>query len=387
MAAIIRRRSSAIWTAFFRDKRGKLHCRSTQCTDRKLAQRIANEFEDGAKKKRTLRQLQRVLDQMHELVSGERVNRLTAREFVADWLETKRPTVKARTLDFYQASSAKFLSFLGPRADALLSEISKSDLVAYRNGLVKKLGPKTCNHHVKLVRMLFHGAKRDGLIYDDPSEFIEPVKRQHSATARDSRRPFTLEELQRLLTVADSEWRLLILFAVYSAARLGDLARLCWANLDLTGAQFIFRSGKTDRVMILPLPIPLLRHLQSLTIPTDPHTPIHPRAYKIVTRQGRSGSLSIQFAELLAKAGLRRKQSHHKAKDGEGRAARRASTPLSFHSLRHSTVSMLHAAGIPRATVQAYAGHSNPEVHRHYTHIGLENLRAAAAALPDLTLP
>jgi integrase len=385
MAAIIRRRSSRIWSAFYRDYAGKQHCRSTRSTDRKLAQKIADEFESGAKKQRTLRQLQRVLDQMHELVSGEKVSRLTTREFVVEWLSTRDPEVKPRTLEFYRASTHKFLAFLGSRADSLLSEITRSDLIAYRNSLVKKLGPKTTNHHIKLVRMLFRTAKRDGLIYDDPSEFVEPVKRQITS----SRRAFTLEELTRLLAVAqgEAEWSSLILFGLFSGQRLGDLARLCWANLNLEAAQFIFRSGKTDRPMILPLAPPLLRYLKSLPLPTDPHTPVHPRAYQIVTHQGRSGSLSIQFAALLARAGLREKKTHHKAKGGEGRAVRRAASGLSFHSLRHTTISLLHAAGIPQATAQAYAGHSNAEIHKSYTHVGIENLRAAAAALPELELP
>jgi integrase len=322
---------------------------------------------------------------MHELVSGEKVNRLTVREFVAEWLSTKAPEVKPRTLDFYTASSAKFLSFLDSRADALLSEITKSDLIAYRNGLAKKLQAKTCNHHLKLIRMLFHGAKRDGAIYDDPAEFVEPVKRQH--TANHSRRAFTLEEIQKVLAVADSEWQSLVLFGLFSGQRLGDLSRLLWTNLDLQKEQIIFRAGKTDRPMILPLAPPLLRYLKSLPLPVDPHAPIHPRAYQIVTRQGRSGSLSIQFGDLLTRAQLREKKTHHKAADGEGRAAQRASIPLSFHSLRHTTVSLLAANGIPRAVTQAFAGHSNAEVHERYTHVGLENLRAAAAALPDLELP
>jgi len=33
--------------------------------------------------------------------------------------------------------------------------------------------------------------------------------------------------------VANDEWRSLILFALYTGQRLGDLARLCWSNLDL----------------------------------------------------------------------------------------------------------------------------------------------------------
>src|SRR5260221_5232503 len=102
MASITRRRGSEVWTCFFRDQNGRQHCRSTESTDRKTAQRIADEFENAAQKKRTLRQLQRVLDQMYELVHGQRVERLAVREFVALWLELKTPEDAFRTRESYQ---------------------------------------------------------------------------------------------------------------------------------------------------------------------------------------------------------------------------------------------------------------------------------------------
>jgi integrase len=235
MASIVRRRGSAIWTCFFRDENGRQHCRSTETTDRKIAQRLAEEFEAAAQKKRTLRQLQRVLDQMHELLSGEQVCRASLRAFVQEWLETKRLETAPRTLEFYKTGAQKFVAFLGPRADGSLSEITKADLVAYRNALAKKLCPKTTNHRIKVVRMLLRAAKRDGHIVDDPSEFLEAVRGKHS---NGSRRAFTVEELKAVLSVADLEWQSLIRFGLYTGQRLGDLARLRWSNVDLSQTRF-----------------------------------------------------------------------------------------------------------------------------------------------------
>ena len=49
--------------------------KSTKETNDKKALKIAEEFERAAKTKRTLKQVQKVLDRLHEEVSGERIVR------------------------------------------------------------------------------------------------------------------------------------------------------------------------------------------------------------------------------------------------------------------------------------------------------------------------
>lgn len=379
MASITRRRASAIWTAFFRDQDGRQHCRSTETTDRKLAQHIADQYEAGAQKKRTLRQLSRVLTELHQLVTGEAVNRVSLRTFVSEWLELRRPEIATRTWDFYQNSAGKFISFLDVRADAPLSQITKRDLVTYRNALAKTLAPKTVNHHLKFAKMLFRNARRDELIHEDPSEFVETVRRSHSGQ---SRRAFTLPEISAILNVADPEWRSMVLFGLYSGQRLGDIASLTWSNIDLERSEIRFVTAKTGRSMTLPMAPALAKHVLSLPISDNSEAPLHPRAYAIVQAQGRSSSLSNQFSDLLAQAGLREKRTHHKTKDGRG--VRRASESLSFHSLRHSATSFLHEAGIPAAVAQAFVGHDSAAIHALYIHVGTEALQKAANALPEL---
>jgi integrase len=380
MASITRRRGSEIWTAFFRDETGRQHCRSTETTDRQLARRIAEEFEAAAQKKRTLRQLQRVLDQMHELISGEAVQRLTFRDFAHQWLEVKKPAVAPSTLDFYSDGAAKFRAFLGQKADLPLSQITKADLINYRNSLVFALAPKTVNHHLKFVKTLFRAAKRDGLLVDDPGESVETIKRANPGTNK--RRAFSLQELSAVLSVADPEWRSMILFGLYTGQRLGDIASLTWDNIDLATNQIRLRAAKTGRLMILPLAPALCKHVLSLAGNDNPSAPLHPRAYRIRETQSRTGTLSNQFSDLLALAGLRQKKSHHKALGG--RSVARQNGDLSFHCLRHTTTSLLHAAGIPPAIAQAFVGHDSESIHALYTHVGSENLQKAANALPGL---
>jgi integrase len=74
---------------------------------------------------------------------------------------------------------------------------------------------------------------------------------------------------------------------------------------------------------------------------------------------------------------------HRKRPDGAGRDARRATSELSFHSLRHSATSLMKNAGVSPAIVQEFVGHDSKIINENYTHIETEVLRKAADSLPD----
>ena len=57
---------------------------------------------------------------------------------------------------------------------------------------------------------------------------------------------------------------------------------------------------------------------------------------------------------------------------------------ISFHSLKHTAVSLLKDAGIPEAVVMEMVGHDSEQMSAHYTHVGREALEKAAAALPEV---
>jgi hypothetical protein len=172
MASITRHPQSQFWTACFRDSNGRQRRISTKETDKKRASRIADEFEKAVRTKRTARQTQAALDKLHEELTGEKISRLSLREYAAQWLNTKAAETAPATLVNYRGCVTKLLDFLAERADAPLTEIAKADLLAYRNHLSSSLTPLTANNHLVLLRMLFKGARRDGVVTLDPAEFV-----------------------------------------------------------------------------------------------------------------------------------------------------------------------------------------------------------------------
>ena len=143
---------------------------STKETDRKKAQRLADEYEKASRTKRSLRQAQAVLDRLHEELSSERVVRTSLRQYLDDWFEAKKAETAASTMTFYRTSLAKFLQFLGKRSNDPMTEVTKQDVVAFRNSLITQVSAKTANHDLKALKMLFKSARRDGVVTEDPSE-------------------------------------------------------------------------------------------------------------------------------------------------------------------------------------------------------------------------
>ena len=378
MASLTRKLRSKFWFACFRDATGKQHRRSTKETNHKKAMKLAEQMEQISQRRLSPRGVRETMIALYREAYGDTVPTATTRAYVANWLKTKSPEVASSTLAFYRKGVTKFIEFLGPAADLDISTVTRTTIVEFRNSVAQRSGPKTTNADIRTLKSLFRAAKRDGYIVEDPSEFVEIVR----IGSETGRRPFAIPEIQRVLEVADTEWRSLILFGLYSGQRLGDIVSLTWDNIDLERNEIRLRTRKTGKRLTIPIASPLRSHIDSLPVTDEPGSPLHPKAFAIMKRQGILGNVSNQFADLLAAAGLREKLLHRRT--GNGRSGRRISNDLSFHSLRHTAVSLLKDAGVPQAVVQELIGHDSKAMSALYTHVGREAMEKATAALPEL---
>lgn len=341
---------------------------------------MADEFEQASRGKRTVAQIRKVLSELHANITGQSLPQTTVRSFFENWLGAKKLETAPATQVFYRGATNKFVDFLGDEADKEITLITRDHLHRFRSKEAKTLAPKTVNHEIKCLRMVFRSAKRDGFISEDPAEFVDTIRDKQAIA---SRRVFTLPELSAVLSVADDEWRTMIYFGLYTGQRLGDIAGLTWANVDLHKREIRLVTRKTGKRLILPIAPPLQHFLEGLSSSDAHDEPLHPRAFAILQKQnGKTGHLSNHFADLLAAAGLREKKAHRST--GVGRGGNRDKGGLSFHSLRHTAVSLLKEAGIPAAVVMELIGHDSEQMSEHYTHVGSEALRKAAEALPVL---
>lgn len=384
MASLRRKQTSKFWWACFGLPSGQRRQRSTMEIDRRRAQKIADAWEDAARRSRTARQMQKVVTEMYRDILGEALPAATVRAHFDLWLARKRGETSGTTFTFYEAKARRFLAWLGERADADLSRLTTTDILAYRTAEAVRVSASTVNHEIKFLRMVFEQAKRDGLLAENPAETVKTLKR----TNLQKRRSFTMPELQRLLAVVDDEWRSLILFGLYTGQRLGDLSRLTWQNIDLDTNELRLKTSKTDRQQIIWMATPLRRHVETLPAGDDPKAPLHPRAFASVAKAGKAGTLSRQFYEAMASAGLVAAKKHRAAEENAaGRSGRREVSEISFHALRHTATSLLKNAGVSPAIVQDIIGHESAAISANYTHIEGDAKRAALEKMPDITAP
>jgi len=230
---------------------------------------------------------------------------------------------------------------------------------------------------VKVLRVCFGEAVKQGLLAVNPAVRV-PVLKLRDKSAR---RAFTVPEIKRILKACsdDTEWRGLILFGLYLGQRLGDLARLSWRAVNLEQGEIAFTTRKTGRRIVLPLVQPLSDYLGSLPASDNPDAFIFPRS----ASARRTSDLSHQFRRILVEAGLIEPRTYEST--GKGHSGTREPSEISFHSLRHSAVTMLKAAGLSDFLAREIVGHETAAVSRHYTHLSTDDLRNAMRRLPDVT--
>ncbi len=379
MATVIKQPGSKFWIAAFRDATGKQHRRSTGETTKTRALEVAKQFERASKGKGNRTRVRNTFADFYREHFGVDLPFATVRTYCQNWLSTRKAETAKATYSRYKITVERFLESLGEAAETDLNEITKSHITAFRDSCLKRHATRTANIYLKIIRMVFRSARLDGYLLQDPAEGVKTVKNREPLT----RRPFSIDELRSILAVADPEWQSLIKFGLYTGQRLSDVASLSWSQIDLGRDEIRLTTRKTGKTLLIPIAAPLREHLLSQPTGDNPRSPVHPRAYAIIHAQnGRVGTLSNQFTELLVAAGLREPRDHQSR--GIGRGGKRVGMDTSFHSLRHTAVSLLKDAGIPDAVVMALVGHESAAMSHRYTHVGKEALSRATQSLPEL---
>jgi len=307
----------------------------------------------------------------------ELIEQQTIRSWCERWLEAKAIEAEASTHVRYKRVIDRFFDCIGAKAKRDLSALQATDIMRFRDREAKALSRATANLSLKILRVCFGDAVKQGLLAVNPAVRVPVLK----STKESKRRAFTLREIKRILRACgnDIEWRGLILFGLYLGQRLGDLARLTWRAVDLESGEIAFTTRKTAKRAVLPLLQPLSDYLSALPASDDANAFIFPNAASAT----RTGTLSNRFRDILVEAGLVEPRTHEST--GKGRSRSREASELSFHSLRHSTTSMLKAAGVSDFMAMQIVGHESSAISRAYSHLSTDDLRRAMAKLPDVT--
>ena len=219
-----------------------------------------------------------------------------------------------------------------------LSTLKSSDFANYRDNRLIEVCGTTVNKELNLLAKIIDTARRDWSInMDNPVRIIQRPKNNR---ARD-RRPKE-EELKLILNTTKSEQLShIILFAIETAMRRGEICKARWSHLDLSKRILKIPQTKTGVPRTIPLSSKAIEILQ--TLPN-----INESIFGL-----QSESISQAFE----------------------RACRRANIiDLNFHDLRHEAVTRLFEKGLNVMEVGSVSGHKTLQMLQRYTHLRVENL-------------
>jgi integrase len=211
----------------------------------------------------------------------------------------------------------------------------------------RPVSAQTTNRFKANLSSVFEFGKSRYHLKDNPCRHIKA-----KPEGKGRKRYLTSEEQQRLLIAAKhSKWDkfyLLILMAITTGARRGELAKLQWSDIDIKHAKITFRDTKNNSDKTIPLMLLLVDELKK-------HREIGTR---LVFGNPRKPDISYEFREEWIVA---LKLADIDIIDAKGEK-------LVFHSLRHTFCSSLANTGAELHEIASLAGHKSIQTTMRYTH-------------------
>ncbi|MBI4492184.1 MAG: site-specific integrase [Chloroflexi bacterium] len=302
--------------------------------------------------------------------------RLTVGQYLQDWLTTQQQQLRPASMLRYQSILTHHV-LPSPLARAKLAQLQPHQVAAFLASLA--LAPATVRVVRSVLVAALQDAMRQGMVARNVAALTEGPRLERAPVSA-----LTLDEVQRVLAAAQQgpDWvRPLLLAALATGGRLGELAGLSWPDLDLaTGLLGITRQrtptgvlappkSRARTVELAPVALETLRdyrrhqmaeHLR-VGIPWDASGPIFER---VPGRPLIHATVEYQWQRTLDRAGLSRRPFHH---------------------LRHASASWLLLAGLDIKLVQHLLGHSDIGTTADtYAHLMPQLLREAATRVDAL---
>lgn len=227
------------WVADYTDARGHRH-RDQAARTRTLALAVLNKRLDDAAKERA----------GNKPAMAEVPLETLATQFL-EWAEAHRKPQSARR---YGVSWAVLKPAFG---HLLLMEITPrlvERFMTERLEAGKK--PATVNRDLAVLKRMFSKGVEWDLATDNPLRRVKLLKENNARV-----RYLTDEEREALLAECEGHLLDIVMVALYTGMRLGEILNLKWQDLDLGRRQITIRETKNGETRHVPIPQPLIAQL------------------------------------------------------------------------------------------------------------------------------
>jgi len=250
--------------------------------------------------------------------------------------------------DFYRLR--KFIELFG---NVQLHEISPFEIEKFKLAkLSDDLSKSTVNRYLAILKRMFNVAIDWGYAKENP------VKRVKFYPEKDNlkERILTEKEEDRLLEASSEHLRPILIVALNTGMRRGEILNLKWENIDFQAKEILVENTKSGRPRTIDINSHLLNKLVKL----------------------KNEAQDSQNVFLNPKTG----KPYKKLQTSFNGARRRAGIKnLRFHDLRHTFASRLVERGVDLIRVKELLGHSSVKITERYTHSNQEGRKKAVELL------
>jgi integrase len=205
-----------------------------------------------------------LIERLIEAKTGHTVEHCRIADLADRWLSMPRGgELTAAHRSGVKSACARFARFMAERNSeaVLLYQVTPSDAGAFATALRATYAPSVARRYMLLLRSAFGRFMPAG----SANPFAGIVTRTRSEKGNGGgmvhRRPFTQEELQRLIDTARGEPTGLMADLITAGActglRRGDLCRLRWLDVDLSEGMVTTKTSKTGESVEVPIFAPL----------------------------------------------------------------------------------------------------------------------------------
>jgi len=235
-----------------------------------------------------------------------------------------------------------------------LHDVSSYDIEKFKLEILNSgLSKARVNRYLALLKKMFNLAIDWNYLKENP------LRRVKLFSERDNlkERILSPEEEEKLLEASSEHLRPIIITALCTGMRRGEILSLKWNKIDLSRRTIRVDKAKSGKIRILPINDALFKELSILKKDQkSDYVFVYPKTGKPIN------DVKTAFNATLRRAGIR---------------------DLRFHDLRHTFASRLIERGVDLITVKDLLGHHSVTVTQRYTHSNADQKRKAVESLPS----
>ncbi len=227
-----------------------------------------------------------------------------------------------------------------------LCDLSPSDVRQYRDIRLKTISPATLRRELAVLSSAINHASKEWGIFvsTNPVTAISIPRTANSRTRR-----LEASEENRLLSASNGELRRIIIIALETGMRRGEILNIRKSHIDFTLQILLIPLTKTDTPRTIPLSSRAVVSLREQISISGNIAPIRETPLFSLLPD----SLSQAFRRLCRRLDIQN---------------------LHFHDLRHEATSRLFEKGLNPVEVATITGHKDTRMLMRYTHLRAEDL-------------